>query len=434
MPRRVSLVVLFLYWTCPILARQAQPFHPDAAAALGGQAPSQDVKPSARLKVFLDCQNCFPDYIREAVDLMEYVRDPREADVHVIVTSSETGSGGRERTVALLGLGRFKGTDFKLRALSESSDSEDTQRQRLATAITIGLLNYISSDGLSGNLRVEVDQGSQVAPAGAADDPWNQWVVSLQGSASMNGQESSRELNLGGQIGADRITDRWKVTTGLEFDYRREDFDLDEDEPLRAIRNEREFDWLVARSVNDHWSFGAAGSIESSSFNNIALRVSGGPGVEYNFFPYSAYTRRQLRMNYFIGPYRARYVEETLFFKTADTLAQQQASITLDQREPWGSLQAELEVSNFLPGLSRYRVQLEADMTIRIARGLSFSVEGSASRLRDQLAIPRRGVTPEEVLLRLRRLRSGYEYALQVGLNYTFGSIFNTIVNPRFGR
>jgi hypothetical protein len=398
------------------------------------QAEQQTAAQSPRLKVFLDCQQCFGDYIREEVDLVEYVRDPSEADVHVIVTTSETASGGLERSVALLGLGRFNGTDFKLRALSQSGDSEDTQRQRLATAITIGLLNYISIDGLSGNLQVEVDQGSQVAPAGSADDPWNQWVVSLQGSVSMTGEESSRELDLGGQIGADRITDAWKITTGVEIDYQREDFDLDEDSPLRAIRNEREFDWLVARSVNDHWSFGAAGSIDASSFNNIALRFSGGPGVEYNFFPYSAYTRRQLRMNYFIGPYRARYVEETLFFKTSETQTQQLASVTLDQREPWGSLQAELEYANFLPGLDRYRLQLEGDMNLRIARGLSLSLEGSASRLRDQLAIPRRGVTPEEVLLRLRRLRSGYEYSLEVGLTYTFGSIFNTIVNPRFGR
>ena len=43
-------------------------------------------------------------------------------------------------------------------------------------------------------------------------------------------------------------------------------------------------------------------------------------------------------------------------------------------------------------------------------------------------------MTDEEVLLRLRRLRSGYEYNLQIGLTYTFGSIFNTIVNPRFGQ
>ena len=49
------------------------------------------------------------------------------------------------------------------------------------------------------------------------------------------------------------------------------------------------------------------------------------------------------------------------------------------------------------------------------------------SRIRDQISIPRRGVTAEEVLLRLRRLRSGYEYQLQLGLTYTFGSIFNTM-------
>jgi len=54
--------------------------------------------------------------------------------------------------------------------------------------------------------------------------------------------------------------------------------------------------------------------------------------------------------------------------------------------------------------------------------------------IRDQLSIPRRGITSEEVLLRLRRLRSGYEYDFQLGLTYTFGSIFNTIVNQRFGR
>ena len=66
--------------------------------------------------------------------------------------------------------------------------------------------------------------------------------------------------------------------------------------------------------------------------------------------------------------------------------------------------------------------------------GLSLSVVGSASRLRDQLSIPHRGATPEEVLLNLRRLRSGYEYRLNVGLTYRFGSIFSSIVNPRFGQ
>jgi hypothetical protein len=115
-------------------------------------------------------------------------------------------------------------------------------------------------------------------------------------------------------------------------------------------------------------------------------------------------------------------------------MAQQQASVTLDQREPWGTLQAEIEYQTFIPQPSRYNIQLEGDINIRLARGLSLSIEGSTSRLRDQLSIPLEEATDEEVLLRLRRLQSGYEYNLQIGLTYTFGSIFNTIVNPRFGQ
>ena len=37
----------------------------------------------ARLKVYLDCNDCFGDFIREEVDIVEYVRDPAEADMHV---------------------------------------------------------------------------------------------------------------------------------------------------------------------------------------------------------------------------------------------------------------------------------------------------------------------------------------------------------------
>jgi hypothetical protein len=38
------------------------------------------------------------------------------------------------------------------------------------------------------------------------------------------------------------------------------------------------------------------------------------------------------------------------------------------------------------------------------------------------------------VLLRLRRLQSGYEYSVGASLTYTFGSIFSSVVNPRFGQ
>ena len=162
--------------------------------------------------------------------------------------------------------------------------------------------------------------------------------MSVRGSLSVQGEETNREAELSGEVGADRITDAWKITIGAQFEYSREDFDLDENEPLRASRDEREFEWLVVKSLNDHWSVGALGQIESSSFDNFDAQIYGAPAVEFNFFPYSAYTRRQLRTSYSIGPYKAWYGEETLLGKLEDTMGRHEASVTLDQREPWGSL------------------------------------------------------------------------------------------------
>jgi hypothetical protein len=106
--------------------------------------------------------------------------------------------------------------------------------------------------------------------------------MSLRGSVSVQAEESSRETQLSGQLGADRVTDAWKITTGGSFDYSREDFDLDEDEPLRAARDEREFDWLVVKSVNGHWSIGTIGQIDSSSFENLDWTFYASPAVEFN--------------------------------------------------------------------------------------------------------------------------------------------------------
>jgi hypothetical protein len=38
------------------------------------------------------------------------------------------------------------------------------------------------------------------------------------------------------------------------------------------------------------------------------------------------------------------------------------------------------------------------------------------------------------VLLRLRELQSDYELEFNIGFTYSFGSLFNNVVNPRFGR
>ncbi len=57
---------------------------------------------------------------------------------------------------------------------------------------------------------------------------------------------------------------------------------------------------------------------------------------------------------------------------------------------------------------------------------------GNFSRVRDQVFLPRRGASDEEVLLRQRDIDTDFDFNLNVSLRFTFGSIFNNIVNPRF--
>jgi len=58
---------------------------------------------------------------------------------------------------------------------------------------------------------------------------------------------------------------------------------------------------------------------------------------------------------------------------------------------------------------------------------------GGGSRIHDQLGLPKRGATEEEVLLHRREIATQYSFHAGFGLNYTFGSIYSNVVNPRFG-
>ena len=399
-------------------------------------APKAPIAPPSTIRVFLDCaqSGCHQDYLRDEIDFVDYVRDRTDADLHVLITSAHTGAGGREYTVSFIGLGRFAAKDHILTAVSSSTDAEERVRQGLVTAFRIGLLNYLAAGGVPEGLQVDVELNRAVQPAASAADRWNRWIFSLSGNGEIEAEESTRSRRFGLSASADRITPAWKITIGTQFDQNRQEFDLDEDDPFSTTRHNREINWLVAKSLGEHWSIGGLGELRSSTFDNIALRFEGGPAIEWNFFPYSMYTRRQLRVTYVAGVSRARYREETLFFKLSETRPVQLLSTTYEQREQWGTVQGEFEWLNYFPGFDTNRASVDGELTLRIVRGLSLSFEGSASRIRDQLSLPRRDATPEEVLLRIRRLRSGFETSAQIGVRYQFGSRFSSIVNPRFGR
>ena len=70
---------------------------------------------------------------------------------------------------------------------------------------------------------------------------------------------------------------------------------------------------------------------------------------------------------------------------------------------------------------------------VRLFQGFSFNVFGSYSKINDLIGLPKGEASTEEILLRLRQLATHYSYSVNFGISYSFGSIFNSVVNPRYG-
>src|SRR6266550_1621845 len=83
-------------WTLALLS-------PDNPAFAKPQTPAAPVQQLVR--VFLDCNRCDQEYIKKEVTFIDYVRNREDADVHVLVTTQETGGGGSQWTLKFIGLG-----------------------------------------------------------------------------------------------------------------------------------------------------------------------------------------------------------------------------------------------------------------------------------------------------------------------------------------
>ena len=155
--------------------------------------------------------------------------------------------------------------------------------------------------------------------------------------------------------------------------------------------------------------------------------------LEYDFFRYDQYALRHLVLSYSLGFSHAAYTDTTIYNKIEERLLDQSYSLWFAATEPWGSPYLGVEGSNFLSDFPKNRLSAYGGISIRIVRGLQFSLNGSYSRVRDQINLAKAGATDEEILLQLRELKTSYTYSGYVSLGYTFGSLFNNVVNPRLG-
>ncbi|NMC37432.1 MAG: hypothetical protein GYA41_03825 [Bacteroidales bacterium] len=157
------------------------------------------------------------------------------------------------------------------------------------------------------------------------------------------------------------------------------------------------------------------------------------PGIEYDVFPYSESTRRQLRILYKAGYNYINYIDTTIYDKTKEGLWLQSLMASYEVVQKWGSIDISFGYSNYFHDWSKNNFSLDGSVDLRIAKGLSVNFGGGASLIHDQLGLVKGGATTEEVLLRRKELATQFQYFTMFGFTYTFGSIYNNVVNPRFG-
>ncbi|HSJ24098.1 MAG TPA: hypothetical protein VK929_05465 [Longimicrobiales bacterium] len=402
------------------------------APPIGAQEPG-----AGTVDVFLDCQTrgCDSSHFRNEIRFVNWVRDRTAADVHLLITSQGAGGGGSVYQLAFLGLGSFAADSITSRLTVGQTTTDAERRDLLTSRIAQGLLYYARNSAAADRIRVVYDDagGGLQSPVEVVDDPWNFWVFSVRGNASMNGEsrEQSRQLELSGS--ASRITADWKLEFDVGGGYEEDRRELT-DRTVTRITKDYEAEALVAKTLAALWSVGLDVSAGRSTFRNQELYTRVATLLEYSVLPYDEYSRRRILLRYTAGVRHFDYEELTIYDQLSEQRADQQLELLTNFQQPWGSARVSLSGAHYFHDLSRYNVTVNGGLDLRLLRGLTLDLSGFYSRVHDQLYIPKGDADDEDVLLRRRALETNYRYRTSIGLRYTFGSIYNNVVNPRLNQ
>jgi hypothetical protein len=386
------------------------------------------------LRVFIDCRSggCDQEFFRKELSWVDHVRDQKDADVHVLVTGQSTGGGGTEYRIRFIGVGSFSPAEDTFTRNTEAGETEDGRRRMLLQAFALGLIRFAAVTPVASQLKITPPSSTVATQTTAANDKWNFWVFRTGFNVGMDGEASSSFRNFNLNQSANRITNAWKININAGGNYSSSEYDLGDGERFRSTRKGWNVNSLAVKSLTDHWSAGLKAGALRSSFNNQKLNVRVAPGIEWNFFPYSKSTDRQLTFQWTAGLNRFVYDELTIFLKTEETMFDQSLMSFLNLRQPFGSINVTFEAGHFFNDVGKYKTKLFVDTELRLTRGLSLNIDGSYQILHDQLYLRLGDSTNEEIIARQRQLETSFRYFAFVGITYRFGSINNNIVNQRF--
>jgi hypothetical protein len=407
---------------------------------------AQEKNPSV-LRVYIDCNYyCDFTYIKTNIDYIDFVPDQFSAQVQVIVTAQQTGSGGSAVQLYFRGLLAFSGLQDTLHFNRSSVDTDEEYRIQLVHYLKLGLTRYLARTEMARNINFTVKNEtgqSSLNSSSQEKDPWNSWVFNAGFNMNLDGSDNYSSSNLRYRLTAARVTEKLKIYAGSYFSIEKNRFIYNEyndsmgtllSSDTTKSRNLRsDVNGTVAYSIGSHGSLGVFANYYQSSFSNIQKSFAIKAAIEFSFFPYKAATNKYLGFLYRVGPVYNDYNQPSWRNKEEECLWEQNISFDLHFTQKWGSVRTSLYWSNYFfdPRWNQYGCN--GNGQFRIVKGLSFNFFYGISIIHNQVELPRGNATQTEVLIRQRMLKNTFSYYTGFGINYRFGSIYNNVVNPRLG-
>lgn len=368
-------------------------------------------------------------YIKENIKFVNYVRDPKNAEVNILQTMQSAGNGGAEYTFFFKGGNKFQHKNDTLKFFTTADNSNDEIRQKQLRIIKIGLMQYVAHSNLVNDIEIDFNNTNNTNKI--VQDKWKSWVFSLSTNVNSSGEQLYKNLNLSSTVSAIKVTEDWKIEIKYS-NYVYNEFYYFDDSTIKSSQTTNYYRNLIAKSIGDHISIGFSNDFGNSSFNNKKRFAGFWPTFEYNIFPYSESNIKQFRFQYLVGSKYYKYYDTTIFDKTEELLFNHRLATAFSINKPWGMINTSVSFETYLHDFSKNRLNFDNSIEVRIFKGFSVFLYGEYSIIHDQIYLPKQGMSYEEVLLRQQQNSTSFSYWLYVGLSYTFGSIYNNVVNPRF--
>ena len=394
-----------------------------------------------RLKVFIDCSNtwCDNNFIRTEINIVDFLLDRLAADVHVLITSIQNGSGGSQFQMIFYGQNKFRNISDTLIHNLDPNATESERRDAMVKYIKLGLTPFVMKTDYAGEISIEMKRPDQKSDEynsnKSTTDKWNYWVYRLGASGNVSVDEVYKSGNYSTNISADRTTEKLKLffSANANTSISKYQFETSSGTEKIKVKNDSySFFHSMVVSINQHWSYGYESNYSNSSFSNNKSRIYISPAIEYSIFPYKLVNNKFLTVRYGVDLTKNRYYDTTVYNKKKEALAGHSISANLSLNQKWGSISSTVSYRNYFSNWKLNNLSVNLDVNVRISGGLSFYVYTYSGLVRDQIYLPKGNATEQEILTRRRQLASSYNFYSGFGFNYRFGSKLNNFVNPRF--